>query len=150
MPAAGQRVLALDFTAAAHDEDSTEQSNIGASYVDGSPTVSITFTAPTSGKVLIILGVRARDNGATSSVVLDFELREDDSGGSLILDVGANTRRLELNTENDTRTQALSKHFLVEGLTAGQVYYAQTQHFATPGGSADLIYRAITAIPQPA
>lgn len=147
MPTAGQRVLALDFTAAAHDEDSTEQTNIGSSYVDGSPLVAVTFTAPSSGKVDIRLGLRARDNGAVSSIVLDFELREDDATGSLILDVGANTRRLELNAENDNRTQALSKGFLVTGLTAGQAYYAQTQHFASPAGSADLIYRSITAIP---
>lgn len=150
MPTAGQRVLAADFTAAAYDEDSTEQTNITDSYSIGSPELGITFTAPTSGKVLIILGLRARDNGATSSVVLDFDLFEDDSGGSQILAVAGSTRRLEQNFENDSRTQAVSKSYLVDGLTAGQIYYARTQHYATPGGSADLIYRTITALPQPA
>jgi hypothetical protein len=150
VPTAGQRVLAADFTATAYDESSTEQTNIGSSYATGSPEVGITFTAPTSGKVLVVLAMRSRDNGASSTVVLDFRLYEDDSGGSLILDEGATTRRMEVDHDNDSRTAALSKSYLVQGLTGGQAYYAQCRHFASPSGSADLIYRAITALPQPA
>ncbi len=151
MPTAGLRVKALDFTAAQTDSDSTTHSNVGTTATAGSPEVGVTFTAPTSGKALISLGLRGQDDAAANSVFLDIEIYEDDTGGSKIVSTGTWERRLELAGDTSTTmTQNITKTFIETGLTAGQVYYARVMHHAAVAGSADVIMRRIDVTPLPA
>jgi hypothetical protein len=54
---AGQPIRAADFPPAVWAQDITTISNpTNTSYAAGSPEVSVTFTAPTSGRALIIVG----------------------------------------------------------------------------------------------
>lgn len=154
MPTAGQRILAADFTDSASSEDSTAQSNITATsgaLSAGSPTVSVTFTAPTSGKALVSIGMRCRDDGAASSIVLDWELREDDVAGDVILATGSVDRRMEISIDSaSSRTFNWTRDYLATGLTPGQVYYIRLMFYATPTGSADIIHRRLHVVPIPA
>ena len=151
MPAAGQRVLAADFTAAVTDSDATDHLNVAEGVVAGSPEVGVTFTAPTSGKAQVIIGARVRDDGAASTPVIDWQLFEDDTGGTEILGTGSEERRMEIPIGSSTRTFNGTKTILVTGLTAGQVYYARLMHGQGAGGgaTADVLHRQITVIPLP-
>jgi hypothetical protein len=151
MPTAGQRVLAADFRSAVADSDDTTINNISSSTpTPGSPVVSVTFTAPTSGKALITVGGRMQDNGASSTMVFDYTVQEDDSGGSEILGTGSWDRRVELRGANSTATVNDSKSHVVTGLTAGQVYYVELQYYVTGGSTADVINRQLSVVPLPA
>lgn len=151
MPTAGQRVKALDFTAAQTSSDATAHNNITTTAAAGSPEVGVTFTAPTSGKVLISLSMRAFDNSAANAIYLDIEIYEDNTSGTKIVSTGTWERRLTI--QGDTSSTIVgnsSKVFIETGLTAGQVYYARTMHYAAATGTADVEMRRIDAAPLPA
>lgn len=152
MPFAGQRILAQDFTPAQFASDGTDHLNITTTLTTGSPVVSVTFTAPTSGKVMIIVGARVRDDGNQSTPIIDWELREDDAAGAVVLSTGNEARRMEILTDNSTRTQNDTKSYIATGLTPGQVYYAQMYHAVGAGGgtTADVLFRQLAAVPLPA
>jgi len=152
MPTAGQRILAQDFTAAVTASDTTTQTNItgtSGSPNAGSPTVTVTVTAPTSGKIAFTIGGRFRDAGASATMVLDWTLREGTGSGSIVLNTGDSNRRIEMTAETDARTQNWTRTYIATGLTPGQVYFAQLYHWATPSGSADVIARYLATVPLP-
>lgn len=150
MPNAGERVKALDFTAAQTDSDATTLSNISTTAAAGSPEVSVTFTAPTSGKVQVSLSLRGQDDGAANATYLDLEVYETDVNGTQIITTGSVDRRLELRGNTSSTPQNASKTFILTGLTAGQVYFARTMHYASAGSTADVLNRRIDVVPLPA
>lgn len=151
MPLAGQRIRALDFTAAVQAESAVMQANVGTTYVAGSPEVGVVFTAPTSGKVLVTISGLLQDDGGTTAVILDWELYEGASAaGTKVSDTGLWEHRLELRGISTGYGQNASKTTLHAGLTAGTVYYVRTMHRALTGSTADVVMRAVNVVPLPA
>lgn len=148
MPTAGQRVKALDFTAAVTATNATSHNNVGTTLALGSPTVSVTFTAPTSGAALVILGMRAQDDTGSNTAYLDYEVRLTNNAGAVIFATGAVERRLDVGcTGNVTFQPNVSKVSLISGLSPGSTYYVQTLHAAAVTGSADVLMRSLTVVP---
>ncbi|MEZ5411027.1 MAG: hypothetical protein R2761_23555 [Acidimicrobiales bacterium] len=148
MPAAGQRVLALDFTDSVSSTDATAHLNISTTPALGTPGVNVTFTAPTSGKVMVHVGASIVENGgATVAGVIDYRVRLTNSSGTIVYNLGSVLRRLVLfgnaQSQEATRTSYLS------GLTPGQVYYVEMLH-ASYGTQVDLYGRTLTVVPLPA
>lgn len=151
MPTAGQRVLAADFTQSVVSTDSTTQWNVGTTAAVGSPEVAVTFTAPTSGKVLVNIASEMQDNVSDNAVYLDWRLYEDDGNGAIILNLGSSERYMKtIGHTSSIRSQAVGRSILVPGLTAGQVYFLRLYHSATGGTSADVLMRQVSVVPLPA
>lgn len=150
MPLAGQRIKALDFTAAVGAESLTVQSNIGTTLAIGSPEVGVIFTAPTSGKAQVTVGASfADDTGANNCGVLDWKLFQGTNGsGTLVLGTGALTRRLILQPGDvANQSQEASRSVLVQGLTPGLSYYVQLLHQSYAGSTVDLYARTVAVLP---
>jgi hypothetical protein len=147
MPVAGQRLKALDFPVAAESSDATAQSSIGTSNTVGSPSVSTTFIAPTSGRVQICLGMMC-DGSAVNTVFLDWELRLNNVSGSIVSTIGLYERRLAIGVAASFGTQPNgSKSCIVSGLTPGQLYFIRTLHAAVSGGTASVYMRRLDVVP---
>lgn len=150
MPTAGQRVLALDFTAAVTAIDNVNsQLNLTGTPAIGSPELGVTFTAPSSGKALVTLTAAANDSSGAFASILDVRIYEDDAAGAIVVDLNTG-RRLQIMGASTTQVDWLTRTDLIEGLTPGQVYYARTYVYATGGTTCDVYTRQISVVPLPA
>jgi hypothetical protein len=145
----GAKVQPADFPAAAWASDTTSIANISStSFVAGSPVCSTTFAAPTSGAVLLSVGLSARDNGGTNRVHLAPEVRAGTAGGSVVLAADVTSRGVGVPGETSAFCYR-SRTTLLTGLTAGATYYVQTMHKVSGGSTADLQVRDVTVAPCP-
>lgn len=148
----GSLIQAADFPPTQQSWSGTDQANLtGTTFADGSPVVEVTFTAPTSGRVLIYIGGTARNNGANSDYpILGLNLREDDSSGAVVespATEGLFTCRWAAATSNFASRQRIA---IKTGLTPGQTYYASVQHRTSTGaGTADIGDRLLIVRPLP-
>jgi hypothetical protein len=132
--------------------DNTTHTNISTTYAAGSPTVSVTFIAPTTGKAAITLGVVASDNGGVvNTVFLDREVRLTNSGGTIISATGLAEHRLEVGcTGSGNMESAVSRTAILSGLTPGSTYFVSLVHRAAVASSADVYSRRLDVVPLPA
>ncbi|MGP3917693.1 hypothetical protein [Nonomuraea sp. 10N515B] len=145
----GAVISAQDFPPAVWASDTTANSDISStSYIAGTPTVSVTFTAPTSGAVLLSVGVAASDNGGTNRVHLSPEVRENNVSGAVVLAADVTNRGVGTPGEASANTHR-SRTTLLTGLTPGGTYFARTMHKVSGGTTADIAVREITVIPTP-
>lgn len=152
MPLAGQRIKALDFTAAVGATDSTLHSNIGTTPVAGSPELSVVFTAPSSGKVLITVGGSIGDDTGSNTIgIIDYEVRlGTNNSGLLIHGTGSLHRRCNIAAGDIAgQTQELGRASLITGLTPGASYFVRTMHYSYTG-TPDLYARQLVVQPLPA
>ncbi|GIH69435.1 hypothetical protein [Sphaerimonospora thailandensis] len=150
----GAIVYGADFPPSAADGDDaglTQLSN--TSYQAGSPVVAVTFVAPTSGRVLLIVGGGMRDSAAVDQVMLAPQVfRGTDATGSEVLAPSASGRGLG-SVAADKAFHYASRTSLLSGLTPGATYYARVVHMivppsgGTPSAKADIGARDITVIP---
>lgn len=154
MPGAGSTVLALDTPAHATDTEVADEIAFNSvPFIPGANQCGTTFVAPTSGKVLILWGVRAQVNTASARVHVSVAVR----AGSTI---GAGTSISPSSDESSietaqpvaagvgppTRIQA-SRHRVVTGLTAGNTYNVQVEHKTSIAASGDIYLRDVDVIP---
>ncbi|MGI5155833.1 hypothetical protein [Microbispora sp. CA-102843] len=147
----GATVKVADFPSAAGAADLSPLDNItSTTYIQGSPIVAATFVAPTSGAVLLSVGLAARDNntGSASRVHLAPEVRLNNASGAVVLAADVNTRGVGTPGESIDFAYR-SRTTLLTGLTPGQTYYAQTLHKVSGGTTADIGVRDITITPTP-
>lgn len=154
---AGSKIKALDFPPTVHAEDSTSIPNISnTSYAAGSPEVGTTFTAPTSGRVLITVSAGIRNNASNSDrvfVTCQVFLGTSASGTEIQTPTaspfGVSTPGGSATADN----QYLSRTGVLEGLTPGTTYYARTMHVlssaGTPANTGDIAYRGLIVAPTP-
>lgn len=146
---AGTTVYALDFPPTVQASDSTTIANISSTtYIAGTPEVGTTFTAPSSGRVRLIVSALARDNGATAERFLFVPqvFLGTSSSGSEVLGPAIRGRGMSTMGEA-TNYHAHDRSTMLEGLTPGATYYARTLYRVTGGTSVDCIYRGIIIVP---
>ena len=145
---AGTRVKALDFTGPASASDATLHSNVSTTAVAGTPSVSVTFTAPTSGMAMVVLGMRAQDDAGSNTAYLDYEVRVTNVAGAIVFATGAVDRRLDIGVSGSVTFQPnVSKVSIISGLTPGTTYFVRTMHSAAVGGSTDVLMRRLDVVP---
>jgi len=153
VPAAGQIIRAADFDGWATDEDTTDETNFNSTtFTLGGTTVGVAFTAPTSGRVLLLVGGRIHLNSATGQrVLLTPEVRTGSSVGlGTVVFAAADDYALEVGqTANDRLGGA--RAVPVEGLTAGTVYNVSLWHrnAASVASAASIFFRTVQVIPIP-
>ena len=145
----GSVIDADDFPSAVTASDSTAISDISSTtFIAGSPSVDVTFVAPTSGAVMLSVGLSARDNGGSNAIHLAPEIRENNVAGAVNLAANVVTRGVGLPGEPDGFAYR-SRTTIRTGLTPGAVYFARTMHKVSSGSTADLQVRDITVCPAP-
>lgn len=148
---AGNLVKAADFPATKGSADNTDINNIAdVTFVTGSPEVAVTFTAPTSGQVLIINGGGCRNNTGTDQVYLGVEVRETNGSGAVVYSPTINGKDTLSCADQSTSHEYKSRYMVLSGLTAGGTYYARIQYRTRDGDStADISSRSIIVQPIP-
>ncbi|GII87692.1 hypothetical protein Ssi03_56820 [Sphaerisporangium siamense] len=83
---AGQPVRALDFPPPQWAQDATSITNpTSTAHTAGTPAVSVTFIAPTSGRVLIIVGGGVGNSAGADRIFLSPEVRLTNAAGAVVL-----------------------------------------------------------------
>lgn len=148
----GEIVLARDIPPAVMAQDNTILLQLtNTTYATGTPEVGTTFVAPTSGRVVIVVGGGARDNGTGDRVFLSPQVF---IGTDASLDevLAPTVFRGFGSDDGTTEFMYASRSSLLTGLTPGQVYYARAVHLTTPGtdpDTADINSREIIVSPVP-
>lgn len=147
----GSTIQVADFPPTVQDMDDTIIANITTTaFINGSPEVSVTFTAPTSGRVLIINGGGLRNNSGADQVFIDNEVRETNGSGSVIKAPSVTGEGTVSCADESLGFEYKSRAYVQEGLTPGSVYFARVQYRVAAGTStADITARTIIVQPIP-
>ncbi|WP_062441233.1 hypothetical protein [Herbidospora daliensis] len=149
MPINGQNVRGQDAPATAWAQDDLSQLNLSnTSYATGTPEVGVTFTAPTSGRVILTVGGGCRDNGGNGDRVFIAPqvFRGPNSSGTEHLTPSVVVRGYA--SVPATEYAHGSRTSLLQNLIPGETYYARVMHATAAGaGTADISCREISVTP---
>lgn len=147
----GSQAYGRDFPPSGFDLDWTSQLNLTTtSYASGTPSVGVNVTAPTSGRVLVALGVGSRNNGAnTDRVIVTYRVLEDSSEGREVTPESA-YRGVTSPGIGSEEYRYVGNFALEDDLTPGRNYYFQVRHRTISGSATcDIASRSIAVIPVP-
>lgn len=144
---AGTVVNALDFPPTVQANDATSNNNISStSYVTGSPVVSTTFTAPTSGRVRLIVSMVGGADATGNRVFVSPQVFEGtDATGTEVLSPSVATAVGTISEQ--TSSSSYERCSFLDGLTPGGTYFVRTMHRVTGGSTIDLLYRGVIVVP---
>lgn len=147
--AAGTRYLALDWPPTVKATDATQQTNISStSYVTGSPVVSTTFTAPSSGRVRLIVGMSGgADAGGNRVFVAPQVFLGTSASGTEILSPSVDSAVGTM--QEQTSSSSYERCSFLDGLTPGATYFVRVMHRVTGGSVVDLLFRGVIVVPLP-
>jgi hypothetical protein len=154
MPGAGSNVNALDNTPMASDtETADELAYNSVPFIPGANQCGTTFTAPTSGRVLIFWGARMQSNTVGARVHVSVSVRTGSTvGAGTVVSAATDDSSIESvqaatgAAGAGTRMQA-SRHRDVSGLTPGSVYNVQVEHKTSISASGDVYLRDVSVLP---
>lgn len=141
---AGTTILAQDTPETVDADVSDNELNISStSYIAGAVECSTTFTAPTTGRVIVHVYGQVSGDG-THTIMVSFEVYEgSDSTGTLKQSASDN----QAVRTADTIRHGGDIHKMVSGLTPGVTHFARTMHRVTGGTTMDVFHRRITIEP---
>lgn len=147
----GSVIQPEDFPPTVWSSDNTDANNVtDTAFTNGSPEVSVTFTAPTSGRVLIINGGGCRNNTGADQVFIDSEVRETNGSGSVVRAASVTGDGTISCADESLAHEYKSRAYVLSGLTPGGTYFARIQYRTTSGnGTADVAARSIIVQPIP-
>lgn len=154
MPLAGQKVLAADFVGFATDNEMTDETGFtSTTYTGGGTPCGMSFTVPTSGRVLILWHARMESNTANTRVLASVAVRTGSTVGSGT-DVSAASdsdaiESSESGTGGSQQRIGASSHRTLTGLTAGSTYNVRVEFKMSAAGNGDIFDRDVTVIPIP-
>jgi hypothetical protein len=150
---AGTEILAQDFPPAVWAQDTTAINNpTNTTYAPGTPEVGTTFTAPTTGRVLLVVGGGLGNSASSDRIYLSPEVfLGTSSAGTQVLPP------VLLSRGFSSEYAAAAFHYgsresILEGLTPGAVYYARIVFKVNPDPgtqTGDIACRDITVVPIP-
>lgn len=148
----GQKVKGGDFPPTKFAEDDTVITDISTtSSIAGSPVVSVTFVAPTSGRVFITVGGGQRNNAANADrVSMGWGLYEGtSSAGVLVTGPSAFRSYTGMGLIGAGDYQYGERCYLQEGLTPGTTYYCEHLYvkLGAGGTTGDISSRTILVEP---
>lgn len=126
--------------------------NDGDHKAYGPPECGVAFIAPTSGRMLIVVGAGIRDSSGMNRVFVGPEVyRGTDAGGT---SVTTGAFQEVVSSPVETKSIYASRTTLLTGLTAGEVHYARVYHYTLPhtgtvAATSDVFVREIIAAPLP-
>lgn len=150
-PLSGDQISAGYWPESVQDDDGTTISNItSTTFITGSPVVSVTFEAPTTGRVGVCIGGGMVEQAAGSRVWISYELYLGTSASGTLVHSTVDVRGV--STSGDATAsgdQTLGNMSMEEKLTPGATYYAQVMYKVSGGATNDITRRRIIVIPLP-
>jgi len=146
----GSTVHGRDMPPAQFDLDWTTISNITTtSYITGTPSVGVTFTAPSSGRVLVAIGCGIRNNAATTErAIVTFAILEDNIDGVVHTAVDGASGVMSQGVPLSQDFTYMGSLKMVSDLTPGKGYLCQVYYRSTAGaGTVDISSRDVSVIP---
>ena len=139
-------IRGLDYTESEFDQDESLLTNQSStSYVEVSPKVFRSFTAPTSGEVLFTFGGGLRGDGTDYGFIAG-QIHEAGDDEDIIL--AADNRATAIRCSGDTTDHFYTNRtVLVTGLTAGKVYTARA--YIKVSGATTVDYQCREVIVEP-
>lgn len=150
--ASGDIIFAADFGTPVSDSEVTDETAFtDTAYVPGGNPCGISFTAPTSGIVIIFFGVRFQSNTNNVGTIVSVSVRTGSTLGSGTIISGSSDDSAIENVRPVTggvqsRMQC-SRHRLVTGLTPGSIYNVQVEHKMVSAGNGTVFYRDVAVLP---
>lgn len=141
---AGTLIKAGDYPVPAYASDTTTILNISStSYIPDSPVVATTFKAPSTGRVLVTVGLQGGDNTGTNRIFLAYQVYLGaDATGTLVR--GASVEAYGVGSPSKaTNYCTWSRSSVLDGLTPDATYYVRTMHRASAGATCDMTYRDV-------
>lgn len=146
MANAGQILRAQDFPSSEELAVDTDESVSSTTYIPGpNATCGVVFTAPTSGKALILWYARGEAD-STNTLLVSTRVGTGNVIGSGDSFSGSSDNWSIEITSGTNNNAGMSAHRMVTGLTAGSQYNVQTEHRVTTG-TGEVFYRRCTAVP---
>jgi hypothetical protein len=154
VPDIGNSVYGEDTPPSTFDQDWTLILNLSStSYAasqSGVGEVGTAFVAPTSGRVLIIVGGGVRNNAATQDrAIITYRVYEDSAAGNQIVFAAADNGIISCGVASSQEFQYQCTYDMQSGLTPGRQYYVQIAYRTTGGNTADIASRQVTVVPLP-
>lgn len=148
----GRSVLALDGMPAELDADETTQlNNTNTAFEPKAPEVSVIFEAPTSGKVLTIVGGGLQPGSGGNRIHLAPETRKNDLNGTIVQPPSISRNSWTSIGAAMTNYQYGCQVDLIENLEPGQPYFSRAMisvsGSAGSGADPDIFNAQIIAIP---
>lgn len=116
----------------------------GVAATGGYADCAAVFTAPTSGRVVILYGGSVQNSNAGASTLISPVVREGGVVGSGAVVVAASDN--EAIAITGTTNPHMGRHRFVSGLTPGSVYNVRLEHRVTASTGTSL-RRNVTALP---
>lgn len=131
----------------AADEETTEVTTASTTFVINASVCGQTFTAPLSGRVVVMWGCVVRATAGTGFGVASYEMRTGSTIGSGTVVVSPSLDRGAQNS--GVTTVASSTFHIVTGLTPGDDYNVQLMYVSQTGTTSGFARRRILVIPIP-
>lgn len=131
-------------------QENTDQLDItSTTSIPGTPECSMTFVAPESGRVGIVVSAEMRndDTAGNRLFVQPQVFLGTSSSGTLVL---ASMVTRGVSTTGDTTASQFMVHgnmTMLEGLTGGSTYFVRTMHRVDGGTTNDIGHRRLVVIP---
>lgn len=146
----GAQIRPVDFPPAVFAQSDISQLDITttAPATVGSPTVAVTWTAPTSGRVIIVIGIGGRGGaggGRVFGIPQTFE--GTDATGTIVIPNTDDEQHGVVIPDGIVDYCYCSRRSILGGLTPGNPYHTRYVHWADTSGTADIAVRDLTVIP---
>ena len=151
---AGSVVTALELPPAVQAYNATQINNpTNSNYVAGTPEVGVTFTAPASGRVLLIVGGGVGNSAGNRILLSPQVFRGPDASGVEIVSPYVVERGFSSNNAAASGFHYGTRETMLSGLIPGETYYARVMYAVATadnkGNTSDIASRQITVVPIP-
>lgn len=144
---AGTTILAQDTPRTMVVDQETDELNItSTAFIPGTAECSTTFTAPTTGRVLVHVYLATTGDG-TDQCTLSFEIYEGSSTAGTLVRSAIDNNGVRAPNEIDVQRGGISA--IVSQLTPGATHFIRTMHKVTGGTTIDIFHRRLIVEPAP-
>lgn len=147
---AGQIIRAQDFPPSVFGEDATDLDNVtNTDWAAGSPALSITFQAATTGRGRIDVWALLDEDSNGGGIRCSVQVRKGSSSGAIVYEPGSTAGVASYWVNAPSMNESASGFVYLSGLESGAAYWAQFQHQVngTPTGALDIAHRALLYTP---
>ena len=137
------------WPACQYEHEGTEITNVSSTTpIAGSPAVNFQFTAPESGRVILICNGGFKSGDSNSISLTPFVWEGTSAAGTSVIDDTDFWKHGVGNVNQLTNGYAiLGRRSLLSGLTAGATHFAELRYWVNAGSTADIRLRDLGVIP---
>jgi hypothetical protein len=147
---AGTTILALDTPPTQTARDATTVTGLTNTDYETDPgvadTVSVTFLAPTTGRVHLTVWGGLRVSSGSTRAQAGYIVRETDETGTIVSETGTSNPLIGTNTGSTSYVYGEGST-IIPSLTPGAVYWAAVSTRVSVAGAYDFSDRRITIAP---